>query len=62
MITASCPECDNDIFFEETPEIGQVLICLNCQTVLEVTWLFPISLDFQEKNPKVSTAQDDQLN
>jgi lysine biosynthesis protein LysW len=62
MITASCPECDNDIFFEETPEIGQVLICVNCQAVLEVTWLFPISLDFQEKYPKVSTVQDDQLN
>lgn len=56
MITASCPECENDIFFDETPEIGQVLICVNCESVLEVTWLFPICLDIQEKKARYSPA------
>jgi hypothetical protein len=49
MITAICPECENPIVLDPSPEIGDVLRCKTCQTFLEVTWLYPISLDYPEK-------------
>lgn len=65
MITVSCPECKNGINLDSSPEIGQLTKCTSCQTVLEVTWLYPISLDYQEQplapeypNPEVLKAPD----
>jgi len=57
MITVNCPECKNIIQINSTPEIGHLVQCGSCQTVLEVTWLYPVSLDYQEqpfpaKDPK----------
>lgn len=49
MITASCPECASLIKFSDSPKIGQRFQCGNCSTVLVVTWLYPLSLDFIEE-------------
>ncbi len=48
MITASCPECKNQINLDTNPEIGQTIKCATCQTILEVIWLYPLSLDYPE--------------
>ena len=58
MITASCPECTRKINLDSTPEIIQLLKCSYCQNVLEVTWLFPIILDYKEKTANISAKQD----
>jgi len=39
------------------PVIGEVFLCPNCKRELTVTWLYPITLDFdtQETIPHLST-------
>jgi len=46
MITASCPRCASRIEIQVNPEVGQPLKCQNCQTVLVITWLYPVCLDY----------------
>ena len=48
MVTVLCPECHVSIKLEPNPEIGQRVTCQSCHTDLEVTWLFPVSLDLLE--------------
>ena len=48
MIQSACPECKQLIEITADPEIGQQFLCTACDTVFEVTWLFPISLDYLE--------------
>ena len=43
-----CPDCRQPLDLSADPEIGQHLTCEHCHAVLEVTWLFPLSLDFLE--------------
>jgi hypothetical protein len=58
MIITTCPECQQPINFESTPEIGRKLLCINCNSNLEVTWLFPIILDYQEIESKTKDLED----
>jgi hypothetical protein len=39
-----------EIEVSEDPNIGLQLKCLHCHTTVEVTWLFPLTLDFIDKN------------
>ena len=48
MITAQCPECQIEVDVGENPVIGQRVCCPVCAIELEVTWLYPISLDYPE--------------
>ena len=48
MISTNCPECDHLIDLELMPEINQKIACTNCNNLFEVTWLFPVSLDYQD--------------
>lgn len=59
MITATCPECKEPIHFASTPQIGQQLICVHCKNDLEVTWLFPVSLDYLETESKTINNPDE---
>lgn len=59
MIIVSCPECKHQIKLDSAPDIGKVLQCSNCEEVLEVTWLFPISLDHQENPGRISPQSDE---
>ena len=58
MITVACCECNYKIEIDSTPEIGQVITCRNCNTVFEITWLFPIGIDYQEKIARSSINQE----
>ncbi len=60
MITASCPECKEPILLASTPQIGQQLICANCKNDFEVTWLFPIILDYKENEFGKPSDPDDE--
>ena len=50
MILASCPQCARRIEIHSNPEIGQQVECQDCQTVLVVTWLYPVCLDFLDES------------
>ena len=49
MIRASCPVCHSKIEISQEPDIGLRIICQNCLAKLEVTWLYPITLDLPEE-------------
>jgi lysine biosynthesis protein LysW len=40
-----CPVCKNATDLPSHPELGQHVVCQVCKTTLEVTWLYPLSLD-----------------
>ena len=48
MVTGLCPKCRAVVEVGSELEIGKRVICENCSTALEITWLFPICLDYQE--------------
>lgn len=48
MVTIPCPKCCQSIDLESEQNIGQPVICTSCHTLLEVTWLFPVCLDYPE--------------
>lgn len=61
MVTTLCPECQHTIEIIPNPQIGQKVTCLDCDVDFEVTWLFPISLDYleiSEKNETISEHED----
>jgi hypothetical protein len=58
LISATCPECIEPIHFTSTLQIGQQLICENCKNDFEVTWLFPISLDYLDNKSKTINNPD----
>jgi uncharacterized protein YbaR (Trm112 family) len=58
MITISCPECQQKIDLDSDPKIGQHITCQSCKTDFQVTWLFPICLDYLEISDQVSTPPD----
>ena len=48
MPTASCPECDEDVYVDADSEQGDVVSCDECGANLEVVGLDPIELDLYE--------------
>lgn len=45
MITVKCPLCQNKINVSQPVMLGQRVTCSECKSLLEIIWLFPISLD-----------------
>jgi len=45
-LMARCPECDSRIYFERRPDAGQIIVCPECETSLEVISVSPIRLDW----------------
>jgi lysine biosynthesis protein LysW len=43
-ISATCPGCENEIFFNKMPEPGQFVTCQNCGDMLEVIETNPLIL------------------
>ena len=43
---AYCPECDARITLRKEPELGQRLVCPECDEPLEVVELDPLELDW----------------
>ena len=49
-LTADCPECEFEIKFEKMPHLRQKSICPECDTELEVAYLYPIMLDWVDED------------
>ncbi|MFO7661065.1 MAG: hypothetical protein R6X18_00585 [Chloroflexota bacterium] len=45
-LTARCPECDSRLNFDRPPDLGQLLVCPECETSIEVIGVNPVRLDW----------------
>ncbi len=48
MIKAQCLSCLSPIDIQAHPQLGQRVVCPQCETALEVIWLYPVTLDYPE--------------
>lgn len=48
MPTTACPECSEDVFVDADSEQGDLVICDECGTELEIVGLDPIELDIAD--------------
>ena len=47
---AMCPHCDQDVELDDAAELGETIVCENCETVLEIVSLEPPTLnEFDEE-------------
>jgi hypothetical protein len=47
-LMARCLECDSRIYFERKPDVGQIIVCPECETSLEVIRSSPIRFDWAD--------------
>jgi hypothetical protein len=47
-LMARCLECDSRIYFERRPDMGQIIVCPECETSLEVVRSSPIRFDWAD--------------
>lgn len=60
MPTASCPECDEDVYVDADSEQGDVVSCDECSSDLEVVGLDPIELDLYEGEKELDDDLDEE--
>lgn len=47
----NCPSCQKEFeITDEETDINRRFSCPHCLTMFEVTWLFPLTLDYIEEN------------
>jgi lysine biosynthesis protein LysW len=46
MLRAECPECGEPVELRDNTEVGDHVVCIECNTELEVLSLFPLELDY----------------
>jgi len=44
--TIKCPDCSSTISFLDNSEIGDVIVCDNCEVELEIVNLDPAQVDY----------------
>ena len=59
MIYSECPNCCAHIKIKKAPSIGLPVKCGYCNVQLEIIWLYPVTLDYPEKQPQ--SLQDAQI-
>ena len=42
----NCPDCSSPVSLPNNSEIGDILVCSNCEVELEITNLDPIQVDY----------------
>ena len=47
-LMARCLECDSRIYFERRPDVGEIIVCPECETSLEVSRTNPIRFDWPD--------------
>ncbi len=59
MPYATCPQCDEEIYMPETPDIGDIVRCRTCGVRLEVVGLHPIELDWPWEGDEDALDEED---
>ena len=49
MAKTTCPACQANISLEGKLEIGTTINCGECREPLEIVWLFPLTVGFQQE-------------
>ena len=49
MPTGTCPECEADVHVDTDADKGDIIVCEECGTELEVVGLDPVELDIVEE-------------
>jgi lysine biosynthesis protein LysW len=57
--TATCPECESDVFVEADSEQGSIVSCDECHTKLELVGLDPVELDVVQSADDLDDYGDD---
>ncbi len=55
-LMARCLECDSRIYFERRPDVGEIIVCPECETSLEVSRVNPIRFDWPDDGGRASGA------
>jgi DNA-directed RNA polymerase subunit RPC12/RpoP len=50
-LSAYCPACGTDIFFRKLPRRGHYIACQECESLLEVVRLAPLTLNWAFEEP-----------
>jgi lysine biosynthesis protein LysW len=48
-LMARCLECDSRIYFERKPDLGEIIVCPECETSLEVVRISPIKFGWPDE-------------
>ncbi|MGD8586722.1 MAG: hypothetical protein PVJ75_15345 [Chloroflexota bacterium] len=51
VMTTFCPACGADMHFRKLPRRGNTVTCRQCQSLLEVTRLAPLTLEWAFEEP-----------
>jgi lysine biosynthesis protein LysW len=57
--TATCPECETDVFVGADSEQGSIITCDECHAKLELVGLDPIELDLTESEESMDYGDDE---
>lgn len=49
-LMARCLECDSRIYFERKPDLGEIIVCPECETSLEVVRTSPIQFGWPDED------------
>ena len=58
-MTTYCPACGSDMHFKKLPRRGTTVTCRECQSLLEVTRLAPLTLQWAFEEPLGDDDYDD---
>lgn len=59
MKYAECPNYERMVTTNDTPRVGQQVVCKNCNTKLEISWLDPLELDWPSDYKDSSYEEDE---
>lgn len=48
-LMARCLECDSRVYFERKPDLGEIIVCPECETSLEVIRAAPIRFGWPDE-------------
>ncbi|MCL4802945.1 MAG: hypothetical protein KJ046_01440 [Anaerolineae bacterium] len=55
-LMARCLECDSRIYFDRKPDLGQIIVCPECETSLEVVRTNPIQFGWADEGSERGNA------
>ncbi len=58
--TAVCPSCGADVELGRKPQIGDLVVCPECEAELEVISVNPLELDWAYDEPDEAVWQEDE--
>ena len=59
VLTAPCPACGTKLRFQKRIELGEIIVCSECHTELEVVKAMPLKLDWAYEEPIDEVDLDD---